>query len=78
MTRLEKVLSKYLTVNGTKGKGALVQATGKSDRQIDRYAKGQSTPPSSVAYTLALACGCSAEEALKIASECTSLGQRTA
>lgn len=59
-------------------KSRMCISTGKSLRTIQRYLDGASNPGQSTCFKLALACGCSEEEALDIASECTFGGQRTA
>ena len=69
MSRLVKKIADYVTVNGNKGRSQLAIAAERSEQMIDRYIKGQSTPSAQTRYRLALACGCTHEEALGLAQE---------
>lgn len=69
--RLKDKLTQYLIINGkAKGKAQLSLAIGKSVRMLDRYLSGDSVPSPEIAYNLALAAGCTKDDALEIATEC--------
>lgn len=74
--RLVKLINQIVIKEGVKGKLRLALAIGKGERMIDRYRKGTCNPSQKDAYDLALACGCSNEDALKIAEECHPLEAR--
>lgn len=63
---------------GEAGKSRLSVAADRGVRMIERYMSGTSIPTRSTSYRLALACGCSEEDALKIAEEGSSESKRTA
>ena len=67
--RLMEKMNRMILVEGAKGKAKLALAAGKSERMIDRYRQGKSKPSSDVVVQLALACGCTEQEALALASE---------
>lgn len=67
--RLRELINKHIVVNGNRGKAQLALAANRSEQMIDRYRKGTSSPGQDVGYQLALACGCSKEDALKLAGE---------
>lgn len=69
MSRLLKKMNDYVTVNGTTGKASLCKATGRNKRSVERWLTGQNIPPAHIRYQIALACGCTHEEALEIAQE---------
>lgn len=71
--RLVELMQQMILKEGQVGKAKLSQAAARGERMIDRYIKGESAPSADVAYRLALACGCTDEEALKLAKlECPS------
>lgn len=70
--RLAELMNEVVLKGGARGKSTLALAAGKSEKMIDRYRKQLSTPPTDVARALALACGCSEEDALALARECSS------
>lgn len=73
--RLRNVMTEYLIKQGDKGKAYLARRMDKSLKTIDRWAKdGVSDPRKS--YKLALACGCSEDEALEIAKQCLPIKAR--
>ncbi len=53
------------------GRSKLALAIGRGERMVDRFRKRESTPTPEQAYRLALACGCSREDALAIKQECS-------
>lgn len=67
--RLHELLIRVLTEKGTtNGKKKLGQKVGKSGRTIHRWLK-EGIPTTHDAYMLALACGCTKDEALVLANE---------
>jgi hypothetical protein len=67
--RLREVLQKILIKEGEAGKKRLAKAVGRtSTKTIDRWLK-DGVPKAHYAYKLALQCGCSEEDALKMAQE---------
>lgn len=72
MERLIRLMNAKIEAERSPGKSKLALAIGRSDRMVDRFRKRESTPTPDQAYKLALACGCSAEEALAIKLECSS------
>jgi hypothetical protein len=75
--RLKEVIERYLVKNGSEGKTQLSLTLHKAPRTIDRWLKDGITSAHN-AYKLALACGCSEEEALELSKECSSRPRRTA
>lgn len=69
MSRLIKRMNDYVTVNGMAGKARLSEATNTNMRSVERWLSGQIVPSAQKRYQLALACGCTHEEALDIAQE---------
>lgn len=69
MSRLRKRLNDYVTVNGMAGKADLCKATNRSMRSVEYWLTGQKVPSAQIRYQLALACGCTHEEALEMAQE---------
>lgn len=73
------LLESYLIKNGEKGRERVCKAVGKTRRTLDRWQK-DGIPDPHDAYKLALACGCSEKEALRLAREEASVevGKETA
>ena len=68
--RLQNVLSRHLLKTGEEGLAELSRTFDRSSKTIERWAReGVSNPRK--AYKLALACGCTEEDALRMAEECT-------
>lgn len=68
--RLEELVQVYLIKNGQgDAMASLASMTGKSEETIRRWIR-DGFPNATGRYKLALACGCSEEEALEIAKEC--------
>lgn len=67
--RLKETVEQYLTKKGSAvGKAELCAAVGKGEATLRRWIK-DGVPTSHDAYALALACGCTEDEALLIAKE---------
>jgi plasmid maintenance system antidote protein VapI len=64
------------TTEGVMGVARMAASINRGPKTIDRYIKGESAPSEQNAYKLALACGFTQEDALKIAKECTSIRAR--
>lgn len=62
--RLRDKLKLFVIKKGPSAKAELSLAANKSPRMIDRYLNGTADPSQHTGYKLALACGCSDEEAL--------------
>ena len=71
------VISQFLLENGQVGKSNLCAAVGRSERTLERWIH-DGIPDPHYGYLLARQCGCSKEEALALAKECSSSGARTA
>lgn len=69
MSRLLKKMNEYVTVNGMAGKARLSEATNRSVRSVETWLTGKSVPSAQIRYQLAVACGCTHEEALELAQE---------
>lgn len=67
-SRLRKKIETLMVKKGPAGKVELCQAIDRSERTLDRWLK-DGVPTAHEAYRLAVACGCTDEEALQIASE---------
>jgi hypothetical protein len=66
--KLRSILDRHLETRGRKKTIAeLMVVTGKGHRTIERWIDGQSNPDSGNSYLIALACGCSTEEASALA-----------
>lgn len=76
--KLKQMISNVRLTEGRTGMNRLAVATGKSERMIDRYLKGQSMPHPDTAYEIALACGFSKAAALALARECEQARAKTA
>lgn len=66
---VSEMVRKVLVKEGPSGRSRLAEASGRSERMIERYSRGDCLPSRHVAYRLALACGFSDEDALKLAGE---------
>lgn len=75
---LVKAIETVMIREGQTGKGRLADVIGVGTRQIERYVDQDVTPKPDVAYKLAVACGLSDVEALRISAECAPTRQRTA
>lgn len=75
---LRDLINNVLVKEGESGKARLSMAAKRGTRMIERYASGESNPDRNTSYELALACGRSDEDALRIAKEGSSLSKRTA
>lgn len=69
MSRLIKKMNDFVTVNGMAGKARLSEATNCNMRSVERWLSGQTVPSTHKRYQLAVACGCTHEEALDMAQE---------
>lgn len=67
-SRLRNLIQTQLVKKGPALKVELCQAIDRSEQTLNRWLK-DGVPNAHEAYKLALACGCSEEEALKIAKE---------
>ena len=76
--RLVEMINSVILKEGKKGKLRLAMTIDRGEQMIDRYIAKEASPSQNNAYKLALACGCSEREALKIADECPPRGQRKA
>lgn len=75
--KLVELIESHILRNGSRGKAELAMAAGRSEQMIDRYRKRICSPSQSIAYNIALACGCKPKEATQIATE-TSEAKETA
>lgn len=66
--RLQQVLKDFIIKNGSKGKAELCAAVSKSPVTVDRWLR-DGLPTAHDAYLVALACGCTQEEALDLAKD---------
>lgn len=78
MERLIRLMNAKIEAEKSPGKSKLALAIGRSDRMVDRFRKGESIPSPDQAYKLALACGCSEEDARAIKIESIDWPRRTA
>lgn len=67
--RLVELMKAVITREGNAGIARLSLAAERRERMIDRYIKGTSKPSKTVAYNLAIACGCHDLEAQVLANE---------
>lgn len=75
---IRQLVNDVLAREGESGKARLSMAVQRGVRMIERYAAGTSNPSQSISYKLALACGRSDREALRIAQEGSQEAKRTA
>ena len=64
-----KKMNDFVTVNGMAGKAKLSEATNCNMRSVERWLSGKIIPSTQKRYQLALACGCTHQEALELAQE---------
>lgn len=76
MTRLIQLMNDMVVREGSQGRMRMALAIDRGERMVRRYLNGESIPSQKTAYRLALACGCTDEEALAVARECSSGGDR--
>jgi transcriptional regulator with XRE-family HTH domain len=66
--RIRTLLEQHLAKHGRAGKAQLCQVVEKSENTLNRWLR-DGIPSAHDAYKLALACGCSEKEALRLARE---------
>jgi hypothetical protein len=66
--RIRDIVEQHITKHGRVGKAQLCDAVEKSEKTLDRW-MSQGIPKAHDAYKLALACGCSEKDALRLARE---------
>jgi transcriptional regulator with XRE-family HTH domain len=78
--QLRERLTTYLIKHGPEGKRALANGADCSLRTIDRWMSGETVPNEHDRFNLAVACGCSEDEALELArtGEAPSMAKETA
>lgn len=68
-SRLKDVVKAYLSEKGETAKAQLAVSLKRHQATIERWIR-DGVPSAEDAYSLALACGCSEEDALELAKEC--------
>lgn len=68
MSRLINKMREHIAVNGMAGKADLCKAANRGMRSVETWLAGKPVPET-LRYKLALACGCTHEEALELAQE---------
>ncbi len=72
------MINQVIVKEGVPGKIRLAAVAGRGQRMIELYAKGESVPPSEIAYRLALACGASEKRAETLAGFVPTAAKETA
>jgi hypothetical protein len=67
--RLVELMKGLIAKEGSAGRARLSLAAERRERMIERYMSGASAPSQSIAYKLALACGCTEDDSTAIAAE---------
>lgn len=67
--RLKDLIDTYLVKHGNNGFVLLGQVLDRDAKTIRRWKDGGAVPNAHLAYKLALACGCTEEDALSVAKE---------